>query len=194
MLISTAGWRSYLWSCGLLIVPILVWNLVLSRFLPPAFAPDEFWREIPPFVRYGENILRFAVLLLPFLMPLEVTTDVQRRGLQLFVVGTVFYVLAWCALILYPLLNRDYPLMEKVNMWLGKSRSGVSSLWKTILATDLSRQVPELDLPVYFFEGIYDYTCSYTEAKSYFEKLKAPLKRFYSGLQVSATSSRRDVG
>jgi hypothetical protein len=40
--------------------------------------------------------------------------------------------------------------------------------------------VLELDLPVYFFEGIFDYTCSYTEAKSYFEKLKAPLKGFYS--------------
>ena len=78
------------------------------------------------------------------------------------------------------LTSRDYTLIEKVNMWRGKSRSGVSLLWDTILATDLSKQVPELDLPVYFFEGIYDYTCSYTEAKSYFEKLKAPVKGFYS--------------
>jgi pimeloyl-ACP methyl ester carboxylesterase len=49
-----------------------------------------------------------------------------------------------------------------------------------MLSTDLSEKVPELDIPVYFFEGIYDYTCSYTEAKSYFEKLKAPVKGFYS--------------
>jgi pimeloyl-ACP methyl ester carboxylesterase len=75
---------------------------------------------------------------------------------------------------------RDYTLIEKLNMWLAKSRSGVSPLWDTMLATDLSKQLPELDLPVYFFEGIYDYTCSYTEAKSYFEKLKAPLKGFYT--------------
>ena len=40
--------------------------------------------------------------------------------------------------------------------------------------------MPELDLPVYFFEGIYDYTCSYTVAKDYFEKLKAPVKGFYT--------------
>lgn len=78
------------------------------------------------------------------------------------------------------LLCRDYTLREKVYMWRGKARSGVSVLWKTILATDMSKQVPELELPVYFFEGIYDYTCSYTEAKSYFEKLKAPTKRFYT--------------
>jgi pimeloyl-ACP methyl ester carboxylesterase len=75
---------------------------------------------------------------------------------------------------------RDYTLIEKFNMWRAKSRSGVSPLWDTMLATDLSKQVPKLDLPVYFFEGIYDYTCSYTEAKSYFEKLKAPLKGFYT--------------
>jgi len=78
------------------------------------------------------------------------------------------------------LTSRDYTLIEKVNMWRGKSRSGVSLLWDTMLTTDLSKQVPELDLPVYFFEGIYDYTCSYTEVKSYFEKLKAPLKGFYT--------------
>jgi pimeloyl-ACP methyl ester carboxylesterase len=75
---------------------------------------------------------------------------------------------------------REYTLFEKVNMWRGKSRSGISILWANILTTDLSKQVPELKLPVYFFEGIYDYTCSYTEAKSYFEKLKAPLKGFYT--------------
>jgi pimeloyl-ACP methyl ester carboxylesterase len=78
------------------------------------------------------------------------------------------------------LTSRDYTLIEKVNLWRGKSRSGVSPLWDTILVTDLSQRVPELDLPVYFFEGIYDYTCSYTEAKSYFEKLEAPVKGFYT--------------
>jgi len=78
------------------------------------------------------------------------------------------------------LICPEYTLIEKVNMWLGKSRAGISILWNNILSTDLSKQVPELKLPVYFFEGIYDYTCSYTEAKSYFEKLKAPMKGFYT--------------
>jgi len=73
-----------------------------------------------------------------------------------------------------------YTLMEKVNMWRGKSQSGVSWLWETILATDLTVQVPELDIPVYFFHGIYDYTVSYVLAKEYFEKLKAPVKGFYT--------------
>lgn len=75
---------------------------------------------------------------------------------------------------------REYTLMEKVNMWRGKSQSGVSWLWETIIATDLTVQVPEVDIPVYFFHGIYDYTVSYRLAKDYFETLKAPLKGFYT--------------
>ena len=78
------------------------------------------------------------------------------------------------------LTNRDYTLIEKVNMWRGKSRSGVSILWDTILATDMTKEVPEIDIPVYFFHGIYDYTVSYILAKDYFEKLKATLKGFYT--------------
>ncbi len=40
--------------------------------------------------------------------------------------------------------------------------------------------MPELELPVYFLQGVYDYTCSYPLAKSYFEQLKAPVKGFYT--------------
>ena len=65
-------------------------------------------------------------------------------------------------------------------MWRGKSSSGISILWTDIIATDLLKKVPELKIPVYFFEGIYDYTCSYMEAKSYFEELRAPIKGFYT--------------
>ncbi len=83
-------------------------------------------------------------------------------------------------ILLPSLTSREYTLGEKINMWRGKSRSGISILWDKMISTDLSKQVLELDLPVYFFEGIFDYTCSYTEAKSYFEQLKAPVKGFYT--------------
>jgi len=83
-------------------------------------------------------------------------------------------------IILPSLLFREYTLKEKVNMWVSKSRSGVSILWDTMLVTDMTKAVPALGIPVYFFDGIYDYTCSCTEAKAYFEKLKAPLKGFYT--------------
>ncbi|MBA4385323.1 MAG: alpha/beta hydrolase [Anaerolinea sp.] len=75
---------------------------------------------------------------------------------------------------------RGYTLAEKFNLWRGKSQSGVSPIWQEIIATDLSQKVPKLEIPVYFFSGIYDYTCSYTLAKDYLENLQAPIKGFYS--------------
>jgi len=75
---------------------------------------------------------------------------------------------------------REYTLSEKINMWRGKSRSGVSILWDTMLATDFAVQIPKIVIPVYFFHGVFDYTVSYVLAKDYFEKLKAPQKGFYT--------------
>jgi pimeloyl-ACP methyl ester carboxylesterase len=78
------------------------------------------------------------------------------------------------------LLSRDYPLIEKLNTWRAKAKSGMALLADDMLATDLGQEVTELSVPVYFLEGIYDYTCSYTLAKEYFKQLKAPIKGFYT--------------
>jgi pimeloyl-ACP methyl ester carboxylesterase len=75
---------------------------------------------------------------------------------------------------------REYSLKEKFSLWRGKSQSGVHPLWDTMITTDLTQQVNEVNIPVYFFHGIHDYTVSYTLAKKYFEALHAPLKGFYT--------------
>lgn len=77
---------------------------------------------------------------------------------------------------------REYTLSEKINLWRGKiySRSRNFNLWDKMQSTDLTQQVTELEIPVYFFHGLYDYTCAYPLAKDYFEKLTAPLKGFYT--------------
>lgn len=77
---------------------------------------------------------------------------------------------------------REYTIAEKVNLWRGKiySRSRAFSLWDKMQATDLSQQVSELAVPVYFFHGKFDYTCAYPLAIDYFEKLQAPMKGFYT--------------
>jgi pimeloyl-ACP methyl ester carboxylesterase len=83
-------------------------------------------------------------------------------------------------LFLTSLRNRDYTLAEKINIWRGKAASGVSSMWREILATDLADHVPEVGVPVYFLHGVHDYTCTYAEASTYFDSLAAPLKGFYT--------------
>ncbi len=78
------------------------------------------------------------------------------------------------------LLSRDYSISEKIKLWRAKALWGVSCLWDRMLTTDLSKEVTEVDIPIYFFHGKYDFTVCYVLAKSYFKQLKAPLKGFYS--------------
>ena len=85
-------------------------------------------------------------------------------------------------LLLRSLENREYTLPQKINMWRGKIFSG-SRLWNTQLSTDLTTKVTRLEIPVYFFHGVYDYTVSYALAKAYFEQLDAPWKGFYTFTQ-----------
>ncbi len=82
-------------------------------------------------------------------------------------------------LLLRSLLNREYTLSEKIGMWRGKIFSS-SRLWNTQLSTDLTKKVTRIKVPVYFFHGVYDYTVSYPLARSYYERLDAPVKGFYT--------------
>jgi pimeloyl-ACP methyl ester carboxylesterase len=76
-------------------------------------------------------------------------------------------------------LCREYTFGEKVGMWRGKF-SGDKILWNQMIGTDLTKVVPKLDIPVYFFHGKYDYTVSYPMAKAYLGELRAPEKGFYT--------------
>lgn len=83
-------------------------------------------------------------------------------------------------LFLPSLFFSEYTLSEKFNLWYGKSKSGISQNWETMTRTNLIETKNDFKLPIYFFHGIYDYTCSYELAKKYFNKIKAPIKGFYT--------------
>jgi len=105
---------------------------------------------------------------------------IRDRAMHNLGIGTTHDMKSVVSGIFFPSLKcREYTLSEKLNMWVGKSHAGISIVWADIMGTDLSEKVNELKIPVYFFEGVYDYTCSYDEAKIYFEKIKAPVKGFY---------------
>ena len=76
-------------------------------------------------------------------------------------------------------LSRSYTVSEKLNLWRGKAFSA-RLLRDAMFATDLTRQVTELDLPVYFVHGRHDHTVSYDGARSFFTMLDAPVKGFYT--------------
>jgi pimeloyl-ACP methyl ester carboxylesterase len=96
-------------------------------------------------------------------------------------IGTTHRMKSVVSGIFMPLmLSRSYTLVEKINIWRGKWSAASTNMWNDILETDLPAKVPKLDIPVYFISGIYDYTVSYVLAKNYFEKLRAPMKGFYT--------------
>lgn len=82
---------------------------------------------------------------------------------------------------------RDYTLREKVRLWRAKASTGVSPLWEEMVGADLSRRLTRLQLPVYFFSGIHDYTVNHTLARDFLARLEAPVKGFYT-FQRSAHS------
>jgi pimeloyl-ACP methyl ester carboxylesterase len=74
----------------------------------------------------------------------------------------------------------EYTLGEKINLWVGKARTGVSAQWGTMVTTRLDTTCTSVGVPVYFMHGIHDYTCSYLIARAYFNTLSAPAKGFYT--------------
>jgi pimeloyl-ACP methyl ester carboxylesterase len=86
-------------------------------------------------------------------------------------VVTGIFLPSWCF--------NEYTLREKINLWRGKLFSH-AILWNEMIATDLTQKVTALNLPVYFFHGRYDYTCSYDLAQAYFDQITTPLKGFYT--------------
>ena len=78
------------------------------------------------------------------------------------------------------LRSPQYTLREKATTWRAKFSTGVSVLWNEMVTTDLARVVARLDVPLYLFHGVHDYTCSYPLAREFFEKVEAPLKGFYT--------------
>jgi pimeloyl-ACP methyl ester carboxylesterase len=112
---------------------------------------------------------------------LESYASVRDDAMHTLGIGTMHDMNSVLTGIFLPSLQfRQYTMGEKINLWRGKFKSGVSSVWKEMLATDLLTKVSSVDIPVYFLHGIHDYTVSYTEAKSYFDQLRAPVKGFYT--------------
>jgi pimeloyl-ACP methyl ester carboxylesterase len=96
-------------------------------------------------------------------------------------IGTTHDMTSVISGIVWPsLTSREHTLMEKVNIWRGRSFSRGFGIWEQVLRTDLSEVVPDLDVPVYFFHGRYDYTASYPLARDYLATLNAPMKGFYT--------------
>ena len=97
--------KKYLLNCFLLLIPLFLWNIILVGFLPKAYSPDIFWKDIPKWIGYSENILRIVVFVLPVVMIFSLKTGLQKLGFTIYLVGIAIYFLTWIFVILYPQSN-----------------------------------------------------------------------------------------
>ena len=66
-----------------------------------------------------------------------------------------------------------YPLQVRLNL-LQNPYFSINKLWEDLKKTDLHKQAPKINVPVYFLVGRHDIIVSHVLAKEYFEVLKAP--------------------
>ena len=88
--------------------------------------------------------------------------------------SNIFFVAIWKLL-----TCKEYSFKTKLNYMKGSSLS-FNKLWHTIINTNINEAVAEYKVPVYFFHGEHDHHTYYAGAKDYFEKVSAPVKRFYT--------------
>jgi hypothetical protein len=94
--------KKYFFSCFLLTLPVMAWNILLTDRLPAVFQPDVFWHNIPDWLAYGENMARGLIFLMALLMPLPAGKLPETTGFWVYMSGLAVYFLSWVMLIEYP--------------------------------------------------------------------------------------------
>lgn len=92
----------YFQTCFLLLLPILLWNVIFMKVLPPPFQKEMFWHNIPEYIKFPENVLRIVVFLCPIFMKLSVSEPHHKLGLILYIFGVCLYFLSWIMQMYYP--------------------------------------------------------------------------------------------
>jgi pimeloyl-ACP methyl ester carboxylesterase len=96
--------------------------------------------------------------------------------------GLIYNVKGYRSLVKYflrylPFLKPEYTLLDLIRIMQGNFFS-TRTMMKELLTVNLSEQVPDVKVPVYFLMGRHDYNWSAELAKNYFDVLKVPKKEF----------------
>lgn len=96
-------------------------------------------------------------------------------------VGTMHNMNSVITGIFFPSLRCTvYTPAERINIWRGKALSQASPAVADVTRFHAFLEVPTLDIPIYFLAGIYDYTCSHSLQREFYDQIQAPVKAFYT--------------
>lgn len=73
-----------------------------------------------------------------------------------------------------------YTQIERMKIWKGKVFAQSAPVTEEISNFNAFNEITKLDVPIYFFAGVYDYTCAYPLQLEYYETVEAPIKEFYT--------------
>lgn len=74
---------------------------------------------------------------------------------------------------------KEYTFKEKMN-YMPASLFSIKHLWIEVIHKNLFNEIDSMKVPVYIFQGKYDYQTPYSLAKSFFDQLNAPNKEFFT--------------
>ncbi len=75
--------------------------------------------------------------------------------------------------------TREYTFSDKMNFMRG-SMFSLEHLWLDVINTNLFHHIDSMQVPIYIFQGVYDYQTPYVVARDFYEQLKAPHKEFFT--------------
>lgn len=110
---------------------------------------------------------------------LKYLVGVRSEGMNKLGIGVMRSMPSMLDFVAIVLRYKGYTLGEKFKFQQGSSFS-LKCLYDRMIYMDLIEQVPCLQVPVYIFQGRYDYQTSYVVAKDFATALKAPIKGFYT--------------
>lgn len=112
----------------------------------------------------------------------EITTrylTVRSEGMLQLGIGIMHNARSMLEFVKIVMSYKGYTWQEKLNYPRGNSL-GLQCLWDYVMGSDFCQKVPSLAVPVYIFQGKFDYQVSYAIAKEFAMGLKAPIKGFYT--------------
>ena len=76
-------------------------------------------------------------------------------------------------------ITREYTILDKLYYINGNSYYTMEHMWEEMMDIDLRTEVPEVEVPVYIFQGEMDYQTPTSLVEGYYELLEAPDKELF---------------
>ena len=93
--------------------------------------------------------------------------------------GTILNKTEFTGIVLPIIFSKCYTVSEKINYIRGMKMYRKTPLSEELKGFDYRKEIPELQIPVYFISGESDYNCPWPLVKEYCDMINAPDKGFY---------------